>query len=132
MSNISELTKFSEELKDSIKQSPKNNYIMNMQTFMMVNEHGQPFKQNIGTTRMAIKEHGQPFKLSIPEDCKISTNMAIKEHGQPYNIPKKIGFTDMVREVHGQPYKANYMLLQSNEKNTDFKPYNSSDNYYKY
>lgn len=107
MSNISELSKFSEKLKDSIKTSCINNDSMNMQTYMLVKEHGQPFKDIIGTTRMAIKEHGQPFK-------------------------QKIVSTDMVREVHGQPYKANYMLFQSNEKNTDFQPYSSSDNYYKY
>lgn len=31
-------------------------------TFMVVREHGQPYKKTISATRMDTREHGQPYK----------------------------------------------------------------------
>jgi hypothetical protein len=101
------------------------------ETFMMVKEHGQPFKttrvngRTVGIrnldkiiTYMGVEEHGKPFDtygigmtlMGIKEHGQTHrTRMAIPEHGRPFNSPRACDIisitTDMVIEEHGQPYR---------------------------
>ncbi len=84
-----------------------------MLTYMMVGEHGQPYRQNRPNqpnqkmlTRMGIREHGQPYKPN-EQLSRVSTNMAVREHGQPYRPNEQISMvsTNMAVREHGQPYR---------------------------
>jgi hypothetical protein len=117
MADLNELSKLEQELKRRINQrneeDKNNNHFIEAteqikrttQTFMIVREHGQPYKEDIMLqTRMNVKEHGQPYK----EDIIDISSMVIKEHGQPYKFRSKgnmpIVTTNMVVKEHGQPF----------------------------
>ena len=109
MADLNELSQFEKDLKaliesrggftQPVKEEPIRSARVSgrtepPKTFMMVWEHGQPYRQPdrpSGYSRMAVREHGQPYAL---------TNMAVREHGQPYCRTS----TDMAVRHHGRPY----------------------------
>ena len=105
------------QMKEGFTKTPRNPMT---QTYMMIEEHGQPFRQK-PKTLMMIMEHGQPYNkkidLSMIDPTKITTDMIIPQHGQPYKrgpyppVTKedyeacgKMGMF-MAAPEHGQPYK---------------------------
>lgn len=96
------------QMQEGFTKTPRN---PEMQTFMVVKEHGQPFRQK-PQTLMMVMEHGQPYKRGpyppvTKEDyeaCgKMGMFMAAPEHGQPYKTIRPQ--TKMAAPEHGQPYK---------------------------
>jgi hypothetical protein len=91
MTDLNELSQFEKDLKSLIdnRNSLKPRYDVcskttrpeDMLTFMLANEHGQPYDKTMRPQykQMSINEHGQPYKPSLH-----ATRMAVREHGQPY------------------------------------------------
>ncbi len=162
MAELSELDKFQKDLQKLIDE--RNSFVPNYnmtsnnnvnQTFMMVGEHGQPYKtqrttRNLDTniTYMVAEEHGHPFNnyrigatlMGIEEHGQTHrTRMAISEHGRPFNPVRACDViritTDMVIEEHGQPYrepnrirKTKMGILEHGQPFKQFKKWLSGDN----
>ena len=112
MADLNELSQFERDLKNLIESrntfqpnyssstSQRRDQVDVNETFMIVEEHGQPYRTPrspnyvkkmtdwdqeqpyIVSTNMAIGEHGRPFR----QNSKPITRMGIVEHGQPYNF----------------------------------------------